>query len=201
MNNQFNIGETAVGASQPTYVVAEIGINHNGDLEIVKRLIDAAHRAGVNAVKFQKRTPELCVPPDQQKRKRETPWGYITYLEYRNKVEFDAAEYQQIDRYCRKKGIAWFASVWDEPSVDFLEAFDPVVYKIPSASLTDHDLMRHVRKTGRPVILSTGMSTMEEIQAAVDVIGTEDLLIENYSRDSYSTIRCWSIGFGNKYEP
>ena len=177
MSEHFNIGETAVGKGQPTYVVAEIGINHNGDLEIVKGLIDAAHRAGVDAVKFQKRTPELCVPPDQQKRKRETPWGYITYLEYRYKVEFDAAEYEEIDQYCRKTGIAWFASVWDEPSVDFLEVFDPVVYKIPSASLTDHDLLRHVRKTGRPVILSTGMSTMEEIQAAVDIIGTEDLLI------------------------
>jgi len=177
MSEQFNIGATAVGTGQPTYVVAEIGINHNGDMEIVKGLIDAAHRAGVDAVKFQKRTPELCVPPDQQERKRETPWGYITYLEYRYKVEFDAAEYQEIDRYCREKGIAWFASVWDEPSVDFLESFDPVVYKIPSASLTDHDLLRHVRKAGRPVILSTGMSTIEEIQAAVDVIGTEDLLI------------------------
>ena len=177
MSEQFNIGEIAVGTGQPTYVVAEIGINHNGDIEIVKELIDAAHRAGVDAVKFQKRTPELCVPPDQQKRKRETPWGYITYLEYRHKVEFEAAEYKEIDQYCRQKGIAWFASVWDEPSVDFLETFDPAVYKIPSASLTDHDLLRHVRKAGRPIILSTGMSTMEEIQAAVDVLGIEDLLI------------------------
>jgi len=177
MGEHFRIGKTVAGPGQPTYVVAEIGINHNGDLEIVKRLIDAAHRAGVDAVKFQKRTPELCVPPDQQKRKRETPWGYITYLEYRQKVEFDAAAYQEIDQYCREKGIVWFASVWDEPSVDFLEAFDPVVYKIPSASLTDHDLLHHIRKMGRPVILSTGMSTMEEIQAAVDVLGTEDLLI------------------------
>ena len=177
MGEHLRIGKTVVGPEQPTYVVAEIGINHNGDLEIVKRLIDAAHRAGVDAVKFQKRTPELCVPPDQQKRKRETPWGYITYLEYRHKIEFDAAEYQEIDQYCRQKGIAWFASVWDESSVDFLEAFDPVVYKIPSASLTDHDLLRHVRKTGKPVILSTGMSTMEEIQAAVDVLRIEDLLI------------------------
>lgn len=177
MGEHFRIGDTAVGPGQPTYIVAEVGINHNGDLEIVKSLIDAAHRAGVDAVKLQKRTPELCVPPDQQKRKRETPWGYITYLEYRHKVEFEAAEYQEIDAYCRKKGIAWFASVWDEASVDFLEAFDPVVYKIPSASLTDHDLLRHVRKTGRPVILSTGMSTMDEIQAAVEVLGAEDLLI------------------------
>ena len=177
MSEHFNIGETAVGMGKPTYVVAEIGVNHNGDMEIVKRLIDAAHRAGVDAVKFQKRTPELCVPPDQQKRKRETPWGYITYLEYRHKVEFEAVEYQEIDQYCRQKGIAWFASVWDETSVDFLEAFNPVIYKIPSASLTDHDLLRHIRKTGRSVILSTGMSTMDEIQAAVDVLGTENLLI------------------------
>jgi len=142
MSEHFNIGETSVGKGQPTYVVAEIGINHNGDMEIVKGLIDAAHRAGVDAVKFQKRTPELCVPPDQQKRKRETPWGYITYLEYRHKVEFEADEYQEIDRYCRKTGIAWFASVWDETSVDFLEAFDPVVYKIPSATCDPVD--RHV---------------------------------------------------------
>ena len=177
MGEHFRIGKTIVGPGQPTFIVAEIGINHNGDLKIVKRLIDAAYRAGVDAVKFQKRTPELCVPPDQQERKRETPWGYITYLEYRKKVEFGAAEYKEIDQYCQQKGIAWFASVWDEPSVDFLEAFDPVVYKIPSASLTDLDLLRHVRKTGRPVILSTGMSTTDEIQAGVDVLGTEDLLI------------------------
>ena len=177
MAELIRIGKTLIGPGQPTYVVAEIGINHNGDLEIVKSLVDAACRAGVDAVKFQKRTPELCVPPDQQKRKRETPWGYINYLEYRNKVEFDADAYQEIDSYCREKEIAWFASVWDEPSVDFLEAFDPVVYKVPSASLTDHELLRHVRKTGCPMILSTGMSTTDEIQAAMDVVGTENLLI------------------------
>jgi N-acetylneuraminate synthase len=177
MSEAIRIGNTLVGPGHPTYVVAEIGINHNGDLDIVRQLVDAACRAGVDAVKFQKRTPELCVPPEEQKRKRETPWGYITYLDYRHKVEFGADEYREIDSYCSEKGIAWFASVWDEPSVDFLEAFNPVVYKIPSASLTDHELLRHVRKTGRPLILSTGMSTIGEIQAAVEVVGTDNLLI------------------------
>ena len=131
----------------------------------------------MDAVKFQKRTPELCVPDDQKEKKRETPWGYITYLDYRYKVEFDKEDYAEIDRYCLENGIQWFASVWDEPSVDFLEAFSPVCYKIPSASLTDHALLKHARETGRPIILSTGMSTMDEIKKAVKVLGQEDLII------------------------
>jgi N-acetylneuraminate synthase len=158
-------------------MVAEIGINHNGDVEIAKALIDVAARHGMNAVKFQKRTPELCVPPDQRGHMRETPWGYITYLDYRYKVEFGQDEYAEIDRYCKQVGIPWFASVWDEPSVDFLEQFDPICYKIPSASLTDHSLLRHVRQTGRPMILSTGMSTMAQIQEAVKVAGEDNLVI------------------------
>jgi N-acetylneuraminate synthase len=166
-----------VGDGHPAYVVAEIGINHNGDIQIAKQMIDAAVRAGVDAVKFQKRTPEICTPPEQQNQMRETPWGYITYLDYRYKVEFDEGQYREIDRHCKEKGIDWFASVWDEPSVDFLEQFDTPVYKIPSASLTDHSLLRHVRSTGRPVILSTGMSTMDQIHKSVDVVGTEDLVI------------------------
>lgn len=177
MANPMKLGDRWVGKDQPTYVVAEIGINHNGDLDIARQLIDSAVKAGVDAVKFQKRTPELCVPDDQKEKKRETPWGYITYLDYRYRVEFGPEAYREIDRYCRKLGIDWFASVWDEPSVDFLEDFDPLCYKIPSASLTDHNLLRHVRTTGRPVILSTGMSTMEEIRASVSVLGIEDLLI------------------------
>ncbi len=111
--------------------MAEIGINHNGSLEIAKKLIDAARHAGVDAVKFQKRTPELCVPPEQRDVMRETPWGYITYLDYRYKVEFGEAEYREIDRYCKEMGITWFASVWDEPSVDFLEQFNPVAIRSP----------------------------------------------------------------------
>ncbi len=177
MSNVIKIGNRLVGEGQPTYVVAEIGINHNGSLDLAKQMIHAAFIAGVDAVKFQKRTPELCVPPEQRGQMRETPWGYITYLDYRYKVEFSEADYREIDRYCRELGVTWFASVWDEPSVDFMETFNPVSYKVPSASLTDHNLLRHLRKTGRPVILSTGMSTMEEIRAAVAVLGLENLVI------------------------
>jgi N-acetylneuraminate synthase len=128
-------------------------------------------------VKFQKRTPEICVPRDQWEIMRETPWGYISYIEYRRKMEFGQVEYAEIDRYCKELGIDWFASVWDEPSVDFMEQFNPVAYKVPSASLTDHGLLRHLRSIGRPVILSTGMSSMDQIRAAVKVIGLERLII------------------------
>ena len=174
---QINIGGQLVGNGQPVYIVAEIGINHNGDLDIAKRLIDTAKIAGCNAVKFQKRTPEQCVSPEQRDILRETPWGLITYLEYRHRVEFGMEEYQEIDRYCRERGLTWFVSVWDKESLDFMKAFDSPCYKIPSAALTDHDLLLHARKTGRPLILSTGMSTMEQIRAAVGVLGTENLLI------------------------
>ena len=162
------IGQKVIGDGLPAYIIAEIGINHNGDLEIAKRLIDAAVLAGCNAVKFQKRTPELCVPPEQQSVMRETPWGIMPYLEYRHRLELDKDQYGEIDRYCRERQIEWFASAWDEPSVDFLEQFQPSCYKIASASLTDHSLLAHIRSTGRPVILSTGMSTLEQIQAALE---------------------------------
>ncbi len=177
MARVIHLGDRRVGDGHPTYVIAEIGINHNGDLETAERMIDAAVHAGADAVKFQKRTPELCVPPEQRGQMRDTPWGYISYLDYRYKVEFSEGDYRKIDAYCRDRHIQWFASVWDEPSVDFLESFHPVCYKIPSASLTDHALLRHVRATGRPLILSTGMSTMEQIRAAVMVVGTEDLVL------------------------
>ena len=177
MTREITIGNRKIGDGHPTYLVAEIGINHNGNVEIAKSLIDVAAKHGMDAVKFQKRTPELCVPLDQQGHMRETPWGYITYLAYRHKVEFGQEEYREIDQYCTQKGIPWFASVWDEPSVDFLEQFKPICYKIPSASLTDHSLLRHVRETGRPMILSTGMSTMQQIQEAVKVVGEENLVI------------------------
>jgi N-acetylneuraminate synthase len=177
MAREIKIGDRWIGDGHPTYVVAEIGINHNGSLDIAKKLMLAARESGVDAVKFQKRTPELCVPADQRNVMRETPWGYITYMDYRNKVEFGEAEYREIDRYAKEIGIAWFASVWDEPSVDFLEAFEPVCYKIPSASLTDHGLLRKLRSTGRPIVLSTGMSTQDEICEAVDVIGLHNLMI------------------------
>jgi N-acetylneuraminate synthase len=177
MAREIKFGNRMIGDGYPAYVIAEIGINHNGDMNITKKMIDAAVHAGADAVKFQKRTPEISTPIDQQKQMRETPWGYITYLEYRHKVEFNEAQYREIEKYCREKGIAWLVSVWDEPSVDFMEKFDTPAYKVPSASLTDHKLLKHVRKTGRPVIISTGMSTMEQIHKGVAAVGTDDLVI------------------------
>ncbi len=177
MTREIKIGNRMVGDGHPAYVIAEIGINHNGDLEIAKQMIEAAVHAGVNAVKFQKRTPEVATPPEQQKQMRETPWGYITYLEYRHKVEFTAEQYHEIDLFCKERNIPWMVSVWDEPSVDFMEKFDTPAYKIPSASLTDHKLLKHARKTGKPVIISTGMSTMQQIRKAVSVVGEENLVI------------------------
>lgn len=172
-----HLGSRRIGSGRPAYVVAEIGINHNGDLALAKKLIDAAAVAGSDAVKFQKRTPEICVPEDQRDKLRETPWGTMTYMEYRERIEFGEAEYTEIDRYCRDKGIAWLASPWDVPSVDFLEAFDPVAHKVASASLTDDELLERLATTGRPLILSTGMSTMEEIRRAVGILGTENLIL------------------------
>ena len=177
MAREIRIADRLIGDDHPTFVVAEIGINHNGSVELAKRLIDAALLAGVDAVKFQKRTPELCVPEEERDRMRDTPWGYISYLDYRYRVEFGEEEYKQIESYCSERNILWFASVWDEPSAGFMERFDPPCHKIPSAALTDHDLLRYLRQTGRPLILSTGMSTMEEIEEAVKVLGTEKLLI------------------------
>ena len=177
MAREVKIGNKWVGDGHPVYVIADIGINHNGDIDIAKALIRAAKHANVDAIKFQKRTPELCVPPEQRNQMRETPWGYISYLDYRYKVEFDEAAYDEIDRYAHEVGIDWFASVWDEPSVDFLEKYNPVCYKIPSASLTDISLLKHLRSTGRPLILSTGMSTHKQIIEAVHQIGEENLVI------------------------
>lgn len=177
MSREIKIGKTTVGDRHPAYIIAEIGINHNGDLEIAKKMIDAAVHAGVDAVKFQKRTPEVCTPLEQQKQMRETPWGYITYLDYRYKVEFNEQQYREIERYCKEKNIDWMVSVWDEPAVDFMEKFDTPAYKVPSASLTDHALLKCARKTGRPVIISTGMSTMEQVRQGVEMVGADNLAI------------------------
>lgn len=171
------IGDRLVGEDQPIYVIAEIGINHNGDLDIAKRLIDVAADAGCDAVKFQKRTPEICVPDDQKSVMRETPWGTMTYLDYRYRVEFDADDYRAIAEHATARGVHWFASPWDVPSVDFLEQLDVVCHKVASACLTDDELLTALRGTDKPVILSTGMSTMEEVRHAVDVLGTDQLLM------------------------
>lgn len=166
-----------IGAGYPVYIIAEIGINHNGSLDIARRLIDEAVAAGVDAVKFQKRTPELCTPRDQWHIERDTPWGRMTYINYRKIIELGYDEYAAIDAHCKEKGIDWFVSCWDEESVDFMEQFDPGVYKFASASLTDLSLIGKVRQTGKPYILSTGMSTMDQIRTAVDAFGTDNLLI------------------------
>lgn len=184
MSREVKIGSHWVGDSHPTYVVGEVGINHNGDIEIAKSLMNAAKKAGVDAVKFQKRTPEICVPLEQQSQMRETPWGYVSYLEYRYKTEFDRKAYQEIDRHAKELGIDWFASSWDIPSLEFIQQFDPPTHKIPSALLTDKELLRAHRETGKPLILSTGMSTIEEISEAIEVLG-EDNLVLCHTTSSY----------------
>ncbi|MGW9427007.1 N-acetylneuraminate synthase family protein [Streptomyces decoyicus] len=171
------LGAREAGPGRPVYVTGEIGINHNGDLENAFALIDAAADAGCDAVKFQKRTPEICTPRDQWDIERDTPWGRMTYIDYRHRVEFDEDGYRAIDEYCKKRGIAWFASPWDVESVAFLEKFDVPCYKVASASLTDDDLLRAMRATGRTVILSTGMSTPKQIRHAVEVLGSENILL------------------------
>ena len=175
--SSVKIGESWVGEGHPTFIIAEIGINHNGDLEVAKKLIDSAALAGCDAVKFQKRTPDLCVPEHQKGVVRETPWGNMTYLDYRYRVEFGKEEYEEIDRYCKGKGIRWSASCWDVASIDFIEPFDLSFMKIASASLTDPEIVERINDMGKPVILSTGMSTMEEIKRAAAMLDPERLLI------------------------
>lgn len=171
------IGERLVGPGQPVYVIGEIGINHNGDLGTALALVDQAKAAGMDAVKFQKRTPELCTPREQWDVERDTPWGRMRYIDYRHRVEFGEEEYTAIDRHCRELGIAWFASPWDVKSVDFLAWFDVPAYKVASASLTDDELLRAMRATGKAVILSTGMSTPDQIRHAVEVLGSSNIVL------------------------
>ncbi|ARE74955.1 hypothetical protein B6R96_14155 [Streptomyces sp. Sge12] len=170
-------GSRTAGPGRPVYVVGEIGINHNGDLGNAFALIDAAAEAGCDAVKFQKRTPEICTPRDQWDIERDTPWGRMTYIDYRHKVEFGEDEYRAIDDHCAKRGIDWFASPWDTEAVAFLEKFDVPAHKVASASLTDDELLRALRATGRTVVLSTGMSTPQQIRHAVEVLGSANILL------------------------
>ena len=169
-NTVVRIGSQCVGDGHPPFLIAEIGINHNGDLSVAKKLIDGAFATNWHCVKFQKRTPALCVPERQKAELRDTPWGRITYLEYRHKVEFGSKEYDYIDHYCGEKPILWSASAWDIPSVDFLLSYNVPFIKLPSAKLTDTKLVKYAAGTGRPVILSTGMSTIAEIDEAVECL-------------------------------
>lgn len=173
-----------IGRDAPCFIIAEIGINHNGSLDIAKALIDNAAEVGCDAVKFQKRTPEICTPKDQWDIMRDTPWGRMKYIDYRYKVEFNEDQYGEIDRHCKEKGIVWFASCWDEEAVDFIEQFDPLLYKAASASLTDLSLLKRKKATGKPLIISTGMSNQHQIDEAVNNIGEDNLMIA-HSTSSY----------------
>lgn len=172
----IRIGNRLVGDDQPCFIIAEIGINHNGDVDLAKRLISVALAAGCDAVKFQKRTVEVVYSPEELAKPRENPFG-PTNGDLKYGLEFEQEEYEEIDAFCKSVKMTWFASPWDEGSVDFLEQFHPPVYKIASASLTDDKLLGHIRKTGKPIILSTGMSTYAEIDHAVEVLGKEELVL------------------------
>ena len=172
----IRIGNRLVGEDQPCFIVAEIGINHNGDVDLAKRLISVALAAGCDAVKFQKRTVEVVYSAEELAKPRENPFGPMN-ADLKYGLEFEQEEYGEIDAFCKSVKMPWFASPWDEASVDFLQRFNIPVYKIASASLTDDHLLRHIRATGRPIILSTGMSTYAEIDHAVEVLGKEDLLL------------------------
>ncbi len=171
------IGSRVIGGGRPAYVIAEIGLNHNGDVDIAKQLIDVAARAGADAVKFQKRTPEISTPEHMRDVLRETPWGTMTYLDYRRRVEFGRDEYVEIGDHATLQGLDWFASPWDVPSVAFLEDLNVVAHKVASASLTDTELLVALRETGKPIILSTGMSTIEQIDRALDTLGTDRVVL------------------------
>jgi len=172
----IQIGNRLIGDGHPCFIIAEIGINHNGDIDLAKRLISVALAAGCDAIKFQKRTVDVVYTPEELAKPRENPFG-PTNGDLKYGLEFEQEEYEEIDAFCKSVKMLWFASPWDEGSVDFLERFHVPVYKIASASLTDDRLLRHVRATGKPIILSTGMSTYAEIDHAVEVLGKEDLVL------------------------
>ena len=173
---EIKIGNRLVGDGNPCYIIAEIGINHNGDINVAKKLIEVAAAAKCDAVKFQKRTVEVVYPAEELARPRESPFG-STNGDLKYGLEFGQEEYSEIDRYCKQNNIAWFASCWDEQAVEFIEQFDVPCYKIASASLTDDDLLRHMRSKKRPILMSTGMSTLEQVDHAVELLGKEDLVI------------------------
>ena len=165
------------------YLISEIGINHSGDMQIAKKLIDATFACGWDCVKFQKRNPEKCVPESQRDILKDTPWGRMTYLEYKKKMEFSESQYDYIDSYCKEKPIAWSASVWDQDSLDFILKYDVPFIKIPSPMLSKAELVKVIADTGKPIIMSTGMSTVEEIDDSV-------LILETYAPKNYVLMHC-----------
>ncbi len=174
----ISIGNYSINYNSPAFMIAEIGLNHNGNLDIAKKLIDASFACNWHCVKFQKRTPELSVPESQKNIMRDTPWGKMTYLEYRHRIEFNKKEYDYIDWYCKEKPIIWSASAWDIPSLKFILSYDVPFIKIPSAKLTDKELLIEAGRSSKPIIISTGMSPLDEIDQAVEIL-------EKYSNGNY----------------
>ena len=170
--------------SKKAYIIAEIGINHNGDIKIAKKLIDIAKVAECDVVKFQKRNPDVCVPEHQKSIMRDTPWGRMSYLDYKYKVEFNKEKYDEIDSYCKNINIQWSASPWDLDSLEFLNQYNVPFIKIPSALLTDLELIKESTKTGKKIIISTGMSTIEEVDDAVNTI------IKTNAKAKFAVLHC-----------
>lgn len=185
-NKEIWLGDYLVNEHSFPYMIAEIGINHNGDLQIAKKLIDAANACLWNCVKFQKREPDIAVPEAQKNVMRDTPWGRITYLEYKKKIEFGKEEYDYIDKYCREKPLAWTASPWDIPSLEFLLDYDLPFIKIASAGNADRDMMKLACESGKPLLVSTGMSTLEETDTMVD-------FLEKHSNGDYILLHTNSV--------
>lgn len=176
MNSCVKIADKLVGDGYPCFIIAEIGINHNGSVKLAKQMIDIAVTTGCDAVKFQKRTVDVVYTKEELAKERSSVFGK-TNGDLKRGLEFSEEQYKEIDEYCKEKGILWFASCWDEGSVDFIDKFNPPCYKIASASLTDDNLLKYTRSKGKPILLSTGMSTMEQIRHAVSVLGEKDLVI------------------------
>jgi len=177
-NKSIKLGNFTVTENSVPYMIAEIGINHNGDMQIAKRLLDAAYACEWDCAKFQKRTPELAVPEAQKQVPRETPWGTMPYIEYKKRVEFEKAEYDEIDNYCRQKPMDWSASPWDIPSLEFLLQYDIPFIKIPSAMNTNEEMIKKACESGKPVIISEGMSELDEMDKTVS-------WLEKYSNGDY----------------
>lgn len=176
MSKYVNVGGKIIGDNYPCFVIAEIGINHNGSIELAKQMIDIAVTTGCDAVKFQKRTVDIVYTKEELAKERKSVFGN-TNGDLKRGLEFNKEQYQEIDAYCRRKGIIWFASCWDEQAVDFIDTFDPPCYKIASASLTDDKLLKYTKSKGKPILMSTGMSTMNEIRHAVSIVGEDNLVL------------------------
>ena len=176
MRKTITIGDHIIGNGQPCFIIAEIGINHNGSLELAKKMIDIAVTTGCDAVKFQKRTIDVVYTKEELTKERKSIFGE-TNGDLKRGLEFGKKEYKEIDAYCKKKGIIWFASCWDEASVDFIDKFNPPCYKIASACLTDDNLLLHTKSKGKPILVSTGMSTMKEIRHAVSLLGEDNIVL------------------------